>query len=337
MMLSTLLHELDGAENLFFLEKIRNRIYGWLKRKLPEKDWHVFVFGSTNRPEVLDPALIRSGRLSRAIKIDLPDRAGRRDILKGYLGRIKADADVSLDILVDEVSEVSPADIKVLITEEAPRKAVFDKAKTVKMEHVVSALREVQAGLKNPISDLDPHEREQIAVHESGHAILSWILTEKRLSTATIVRYGDSLGHVFPKETRQRAVRSLNEIWADLVVSIGGRAAEIVVYGEPLASVGGDYPHVMQRIEQLLNSGMWGTPIGTERENSVRIRGLFDAALEQAKELLSNHRGLHWSLVQALLTKDELDHEGIASLLGERPKEHIKLPLEPTMRNGGSQ
>jgi cell division protease FtsH len=200
------------------------------------------------------------------------------------------------------------------------------------MKHFVSAIREVQVGVKNPIKKIDPDEREKLAVHEAGHAILAWVLTNKRIATVTILRYGEALGHVMPLEVKERAVRTLNEIWTDLVISIGGRAAEIMVYGEPMASVGGDYPAVMNRIEKLLASGIWGTPVGTPAENSIRVRSLFDSALKQALLTLKTHNGLHWRLVEELIKVDELHHEDVIKVLGDvRPVEHIINPVEPDM------
>ncbi|MDR7537414.1 MAG: AAA family ATPase [Armatimonadota bacterium] len=334
MLLSTLLHELDGSADTFFVERWCRRVCGWLGIPLPPPDWHVVVFGSTNIPGVLDPALLRAGRLSRQIKVDLPDRAGRREIVAGYLRRIRAAPDVDVDTLVDELSDVSPADIKVLVTEEAPRVAVFEGADCVHMRHLLQALHEVQVGLRNPISEVDPLERERIAVHEAGHAVLQWVLTDHRISSVTVVRYGDALGHTLSKETRQRVVRSLNELWVDTVISAGGRAAEIMVYGEPLRSVGGDYPAMMDRCRELLDWGLWGSPAWTAAQRAQLTRYLFDEALSQAGRLLQRYKALHWALVQRLVVDDEVTHDELVQLWGDRPREALPNPQRPKRVDG---
>jgi ATP-dependent Zn protease len=122
----------------------------------------------------------------------------------------------------------------------------------------------------------------------------------------------------------------LKELWVDAVVTCGGRAAELVVYGEPLVSVGGDYPHAMARLQALLDFGIWGAPIVNERERGRAISYLFEKAIDTAKAIISSHSGEHWALVQALLKSEELEHEDIASVLGGRRKLEVEIPPKPS-------
>lgn len=329
--LNTLLYELDGSMDRSLIERLTARVAGFLGIELPPPDRAVFCIAATNVPvQMLDSALTRSGRLNRVLPVGRPDRPGRKDILVGYLEKVSHVLTPSdIEELVDETAEMTPADIKLLVQEEAPRKALFAGHDRVEPDDFVEALREVQVGLKNPISFIDPQEREKLAVHEAGHTVLQWTLTDHRVSTTTIIRYGDALGHMMPVETRDRTIRTLNETWADLVIGIGGRAGEIMVYGEPMQSVGGDYPHVLYGIEKLLASGLWGTPVGTQRENSIRVRAMFDQALTAALKVLHDHKDIHWRLVEALQAKDTLRHDEVVRLFGERHRITIPNPVEP--------
>jgi ATP-dependent Zn protease len=285
---------------------------------------------NTNIPEVLDPALTRAGRLNRRIPVHKPDREGRREIIKGYLNKVHENLDTfQIEDLTDDAGEMSPAEIRQLVLEEAPRKAHFRGSEVVEAQDFTEALSEVQVGMKNPFKTLTPDERKALAVHEGGHAVLAWVLTDHRLQKVTIIRYGDALGHVAPVEVQERHLRTLREYYHDLVISLGGRAGEILCH-EMMASTGGDYPAVMARASYLLSRGMWGTPLGTEKETSIRARALFEVGLEDAIKLLKKYKRLHDDIVDALLTHNELKHDDVVKLFGERPVEKLAFPTEPS-------
>ena len=329
--LSTLLYELDGTMERTRLEKLMAIVYGLFGKKMPGRDWVVFTMAATNVPEVIDSALTRAGRLDRNIVIDKPDREGRKEILGGYLKKVKTAKDVvaHLDSLTDEMQGMTPAQVKMAVLSEGPRKAVFAGRKEVTFGDLQAALRELQVGLKTPIRVISKSERRAIAAHEAGHAILVWLLTNHRLTNVTVERYEEALGHVLHHEVQEQYLKSLTNYWHDLIISLGGRAGEIAEFGQPLASVGGDYHHAIHVARVLLEQGVWGTPISTEREFSSKVKVLFDAGLLEAKRLLGEYREDHKSLTEALVVKGELGHDEVAALLGERPVTIAALPESP--------
>jgi AAA+ superfamily predicted ATPase len=335
--LNTLLYELDGKIPALpwwlkpfglFIRLVNPK---WMP---PESSDVVFFMGATNRPDILDPALTRAGRLNRRIPVDRPDWEGRREILKGYVGQVRS-KDIDFDALTDETAYMSPADIRQLTLEEATRKAHFASREYVTMQDFEESISEIHVGLKNPFASLRPEERKALAVHEAGHAVLAWVLTDHRISKVTIQRYGSALGHVLPIEVKERNLRTLRDYYHSLVISMGGRAGEVVAH-ELMSSVGGDYPSVMSYGGWLLSRGMWGTPVNTEAEASLRFRALFNVGLEDAVRLLRKYALLHNALIEALLMKDELNHAEVEALFqasgqGERPVEKLSLPTEPAL------
>jgi cell division protease FtsH len=124
--LTRLLYEMDGIEEMSRWEKIKAKLYRLLRRPIPPRDWHVLFMGSTNRPDVLDPALTRPGRFDRTIVVDKPDRAGRRDIIKYYLAKIRHDDSVDVEAIVSDTAWATPAKIMSAVTKDAVRLALFD-------------------------------------------------------------------------------------------------------------------------------------------------------------------------------------------------------------------
>lgn len=333
--LNTLLYELDGkipAVPLWLRPAVfvlRLVLPKWMPR---EPDDVVFFMGATNRPDVLDPALTRAGRLNRRIPVGKPDWAGRKEILSGYVKKVKH-ADLDLEALTDETSAMSPADIRQLVMEESTRKAHFRGSDKVEMVDFEESISEIHVGLKNPFTSLRPEERLALAVHEAGHAVLAWVLTDHRISKVTILRYGDALGHVLPIEIKERNLRTLRDYYHNLVISLGGRAGEVLKH-EMMSSVGGDYPAVMYYAGWLLSRGLWGTPVSTEKETSLRFRAMFDVGLADAVRTLRKYAALHDALIEALLTRNELNHAEVEHLFNEaggaaRPVERLEMPNEP--------
>lgn len=331
MELSTLLYELDGSMERGMLERLQSIIYGVLGKKMPGRDWVVFTMAATNVPEAVDKALTRAGRLDRRIIVNEPDREGRREIILGYLNRIKAapNVDANIEALVDEMQSMTPAEIWRAVTTEGPRKAVFAGHDEVTFADIQHALRELQVGLRTPIRGISEDEKTAVAVHESGHAVLVWLLTTHRLSNVTIVRYEGALGHVLHHPDREQYLRSLKDFWYDLIISLGGRAGEIIRFGAPLASVGGDYHHAIHVARTLLEQGLWGTPIATDKEFSDRVRVLFEEGLREAKRLLGEYVELHTKLVDKLVLSGEIGHEEVTDLWGPRPWIAVPLPDAP--------
>lgn len=340
--LNTLLYELDGKiPSLPFYLRPFGLIVRVFDKKWAPKETNdvVFFMAATNRPGVLDPALRRAGRLNRSIPVGKPEWEGRREIILGYVGKVKNTlTEEDMRALTDETADMSPADIRQLALEEATRKAHFRGSVVVEMRDFQDSLTEVRMGLRHPFTTIRPEERKALAVHEGGHAVLDWVLTDDRISTVTIIRYGDALGHVSPIPVYEKKLNTLRDYYNQLVVFLGGRAGEIVKH-EPMGSVGGDYPGATFFMDYLLRSGLWGTPYATEDESSRRYRALFDSGLDDAQRLLREYGAFHDALIEELLMKNELRHDDVAAIWerawneSPRPMIRLELPKEPELKH----
>ena len=129
--LTRLLYEMDGIDSKTLKEKLKGKLFQIMGKKPPDRNWHVLFMGSTNRPDVIDPALKRPGRFDQLIKVDLPDRTGRREIVEGYLRTVNHDDTVDIEAIVMNNRAATPAQIMAAITKDAVRVALFDHRNAV--------------------------------------------------------------------------------------------------------------------------------------------------------------------------------------------------------------
>src|SRR4051794_30046730 len=191
----------------------------------------VILIGATNRVDVLDKALLRPGRFDRQIHIGLPDIAGREAILAVHALKVPLAEGADLKSLARATAGFSGAELGNLINEAAIF-AARGGSSEVTREHLDAARNKVIMGLERRSLVLDPEERHLVAVHEAGHALCA-CLTEgsDKVHTATIVPHGRALGLVMRLPERDRLCIPLEKLEADLIVAMGGRAAEEVVLG----------------------------------------------------------------------------------------------------------
>ena len=180
---------MDGISEHSRMDKIKARIRKLLGKEPAKRDWHVLFMGSTNRPDVLDPALLRPGRFDQIIKVDRPDRVGRKAIIQGYLSKINHDESIDVDAIVADTPRATPAQVMSAITKDSVRRALFANREYVLQEDIDQAIQEQLVGMANPIEDMDPVLLRQVAYHESGHAIVQhYVMPDQRISRVSIVR-----------------------------------------------------------------------------------------------------------------------------------------------------
>jgi cell division protease FtsH len=262
--LSTLLSQMDGMNQPSRGEKLKARIWRTFGKKyVVKRNWHVMWMGSTNRPDVLDPALTRSGRLDTKIAVEPPDRASRRLIIEGYLSRIQHDDSVDVEAIVADTNGMTPADISGAITKDAVRLAFFDGRKKVSQKDIDKAFLEQQSGMEMPIEEFDEEQRRVLAYHEAGHAIAQYyMMPEQKIVRATIVRLSTgSYGHVSMTDTVEQHIRPVNRLAYDIIVAMAGREGERIYSGEMYQSVGGDFPSIRVMMYMLVENGFFGPPI----------------------------------------------------------------------------
>jgi len=302
----------------------------------------IVLIAATNRPEVLDPALLRAGRFDRQVLVDRPDKAGRVAILEVHLGRVKLAPTVSPLHVAELTPGFSGADLANLVNE-AALVATRRNARQLDMRDFTAAVERIVAGLEKKNRLLSPREREIVAHHELGHALVATALpgTDPVHKISIIPRGIGALGYTLQRPTEDRFLMTREELEDKLAVLLGGRAAEKEVYGhlstgasDDLARASdiarsmvtryalvpelGNVTYIEER-SPLLGAPGLGTaraPYGAETARQIdhAVRALVDRALARAEAVLRANRALLDTCAQRLLEKETLDEEELREL-----------------------
>jgi cell division protease FtsH len=294
----------------------------------------VVILAATNRPEILDPALLRAGRFDRQVLVDRPDRGGRVDILKVHLKKIQLAAGVDADAIAALTPGFAGADLANLVNE-AALLATRRKADAVDMPDFTAAIERIVAGLEKRKRLLSPHEREVVAYHEMGHALVTMALpgldTVHKISI--IPRGIGALGYTIQRPTEERFLSTRAELENRMAVLMGGRAAESLVFGQVSTGGADDLVKVTDiALDMVTRFGMdrqvgqvaherapspfleqpvrWTGERAYSEETARRIdaavRELVDAAFARASAVLTARRELLERGARLLLEKETL-------------------------------
>ena len=305
----------------------------------------VVLLGATNRPEILDPALLRAGRFDRQILVDRPDRSGRVAILKVHMKKVLAAPDVDIDALAAMTPGFSGADIANLINEAAVL-ATRRHGDRVTMEDFNAAIERIVAGLEKRSRILSPHERTVVAHHEMGHALLGMLLksTDVVHKVSIIPRGIGALGYTIQRPIEDRFLMSREELETKMAVLLGGRAAETLVFDEISTGAADDLAKATDIARSMVtrygmvdelgevtyetaHTPFLGTPPGqsgweprtyseeTAREIDCAIRRIIGAAFERATETLAKHRDILEKGAKRLLEHETLNEDELKALL----------------------
>jgi cell division protease FtsH len=328
--LSTLLSQMDGMNEPTRMEKLKTRLWRMFGQKyVVKRNWHIMWMGSTNRPDVLDPALTRSGRLDTKIAVEAPDRASRRLIVQGYLGKIKHDETIDVEAIVADTNGLTPADISGAITKDAVRLAFFDGRKKVSQKDIDKAFMEQTIGMETPVEEMEESQRRVLAYHEAGHAVAQYyVMPDQKIVRATIMHLSTgSQGHVMPVDTVDQHIESVVRYAYDIAVSLAGRAAEKIFTGEIFASTGGDYRNVQYNLWKLSVYGYFGPrmamkfgSIGGDSQVSAMAS---DETLEKywtkMEDMTDRLLRRHWrevtALAEELLVKNTLNGKEVVDII----------------------
>ena len=294
-----------------------------------ERTEAVVVLGATNRPEILDPALLRPGRFDRRVSVQAPDKAGRRKILEVHTRAMPLDDDVDLDALASSTPGMVGADLANLANEAALLAARRDHDK-VHMADFTDALEKILLGTERGIV-LSPGDRERTAYHESGHALVGMLTPDADpVRKISIIPRGMALGVTLSTPDADRVSYSREDLQAKIKVALGGRAAEEVIYGKITTGAESDIQNLTQIARQMV--GRWGmsdeigpvavlpadgngpllpgaaeTSPQTQWMVDQAVTRLIDEAHADVTRLLTEHRDQLESLARALLAAETLD------------------------------
>jgi cell division protease FtsH len=312
--LTRLLYEMDGINEQTRSEKWRARWYQLIRKPVPPRDWHVLFMGSTNRPDVLDPALTRPGRFDRTVVVDKPDRAGRREMVKYYVNKIKADKTVDIEAIVSDTAWATPAKIMSAITKDAVRLALFDGREQVAQRDIELAFQEQAMGLENPIEEMEPDQRRQVAYHEAGHAIVQhYLRPDERIVRVSIVRRSEALGYVLPVPNYDIYALPLRTFVADILVSMAGHVATKLFLGEYWTGATSDFQKVRSTLWKLAHFGYFGPPLQMEpgaalglKDRNDSVESFWNKLEEQTAQILTKHAAEVHAVANALLERSDL-------------------------------
>jgi cell division protease FtsH len=218
-------------------------------------DTPVIILAATNRPEILDQALLRPGRFDRQVLVDKPDFEGRVKILKVHVKNVKIDDDVDLEEVARLTAGLAGADLANVVNE-AALLAGRKSQKTVKQQDLFESVERAIAGLAKKSRRINPKEKKIVAYHESGHALLAET-TEgaKKVSKVSIVPRGlAALGYTLNKPEEDKFMMQMHELWAEVDVLLGGRAAEQVFIGEISTGAGNDLERATDIIKSMVQT-----------------------------------------------------------------------------------
>ena len=312
-------------------------------------DKGVILMAATNRPDVLDSALLRPGRFDRQIGIDRPDLKGREAIFKVHLRAIKSGPDVKASVLSEMTPGFAGADIANVCNEAALIAARRNK-KAVDLDDFNYALDRVIGGLEKKSKIISPAEKEIIAYHEAGHAICGWFLEHASpLVKVTIVPRGiGTLGYAqyLPKE--EHIVRT-EQLLDRMCMTLGGRAAEKVIFDKISTGAQSDLDQVTKQAYSMIIVYGLNDKIGnvsyhgmsqdqfqkpysdlTAKEIDEEVRSLIEGQYKRAIELLNERRDELEILARALLEREVLLKSDLEKLIGKRPFEPVQVETPET-------
>jgi cell division protease FtsH len=293
------------------------------------------LLAATNRPEILDPALLRAGRFDRQILVDKPDRKGRSDILKVHARKIKLDDSVDLDQIAALTPGFTGADLANLVNE-AALVATRKHCNAVSMDHFTQAIERIIAGLEKRNRLLNERERKVVAFHEMGHALVAaGNNTTDRVHKVSIIPRGiGSLGYTIQRPTEDRYLLSKKELLDKMMTLMGGRAAEIIIFGEISTGAADDIDKATNIAREMVTrygmdehlghatydaepKSMLGAPgafakVRNYSEESARkideaVQSLVDGALDAAASFLKANIEVLTSSARLLLERESLD------------------------------
>ncbi len=297
----------------------------------------VIILAATNRVDILDKALLRAGRFDRQIYVDLPDLNERKEVFGVHLRPLKLDGDVDVDLLARQTPGFSGADIANVCNEAALIAARHSKPSVGKQDFL-SAIDRIIGGLEKKTKVMTVAEKRAIALHEAGHATISWFLEHANpLIKVTIVPRGRALGAAWylPEE---RQITTKEQMLDEMCATLGGRAAEEVVLGHISTGAMNDLEKVTKQAYAMVayvgmsdkmpnlcyyntNEYQFSKPYSEHTAELIdkEVQNMIAEQYERAKNLLVEHREGHNELAQLLIDREVIFAEDVERIFGKRP------------------
>ena len=302
-------------------------------------DTNVIVMAATNRADILDKALMRAGRFDRSIYVDLPELHERKQIFEVHLAKIKLDPNIDREFLAKQTPGFSGADIA-NVCNEAALIAARNSHESVTKQDFLDAVDRIIGGLEKKNKAIKPSEKKRVAFHEAGHATISWLVEHAApLLKVTIVPRGRSLGAAWylPEE---RQLTTTEQMLDEICATLGGRAAEQVVFGNISTGALSDLERVTKQAQAMVtiyglndkvgnisyydSSGQseynFGKPYSEQTAKVIdeEISKLIETQYQRAVSILTENRDKLDALAQKLLDKEVIFREDLEEIFGKR-------------------
>jgi cell division protease FtsH len=316
---------------------------------------NIILIAATNRPDILDPALLRPGRFDRQIVVDRPDRNGRLKILEVHTKGKPIAPEIDLDTLAAGTPGFTGADLANLVNEAALLAARRGK-KTIEMVELEEGIMRVIAGPEKRTRLLSEHERKVTAYHEMGHALVGHHLPNcDPVHKISVISRGQALGYTISLPREDRFLQTRSALMDQMAMTLGGRAAEEIVFHEITTGAANDLEKVTHTAKQMImrfgmseklgprtlgrNHDMpfLGRELSAEpdysdeiaREIDDEIRRIVEEAHERARKVLSDHIEELHQISQILIERETIDKDQFERLLAGEPEESVFAEPEP--------
>jgi cell division protease FtsH len=318
---------------------------------------NIILIAATNRPDILDPALLRPGRFDRQIVVDRPDRKGRAQILGVHTRGKPLSKELDLDNLAAQTPGFTGADLSNLVNE-AALLAARQGQREIEQLHLEEGIMRVIAGPEKKTRVMSEKERRITAYHEMGHAIVAHFLEHTDpVHKISVIARGQSLGYTISLPSEDKFLTTRAELGDTMTMTLGGRAAEEIVFGEVTTGASNDLEKVTQTAKQMvMRFGMseklgprvfghdHGQPfLGREfssepdysddvaREIDDEIRRVVEEAHQNARDILESHRQQLNSVSEILIRRETIEREQFIQLLDGRSEEDVFGSEEPVV------
>jgi cell division protease FtsH len=330
---------------------------------------NIILIAATNRPDILDPALLRPGRFDRQIVVDRPDRVGRKKILEVHTRGKPLAREIDIDALAGQTPGFTGADLSNLVNEAALLAARDGKREITQVELEEGIMR-VIAGPEKKTRVMSEKERKITAYHEMGHAIVGHFLPNSDpIHKISVISRGQALGYTISLPGEDKFLTTRSELLDTMAMTLGGRAAEEIVFGEITTGASNDLEKVTTSAKQMvMRFGMseklgprvfghdHGQPfLGREfsaepdysdeiaREIDLEIRRIVESAHQQARDILGSHREQLTKISEILLKRETIEADQFVALLDGRTEQDVfgaeapPAPPLPTPPTSGSE
>ncbi len=321
-----------------------------------ETNTNIIVIAATNRPDILDPALLRPGRFDRRVTLDLPDVTGREAILKVHIAGKPLSNEIKIDVVARETPGFSGADLSNLVNEAALLAARKNQS-SIFMQDFEEAIERVIAGPERKSRVINQREKEMTAYHEAGHALVAWHLPHAdRVHKISIVSRGNMGGHTTLLPEEDRYLWTKNQFQDMLAVMMGGRVAEELIFDEVTTGASNDIeratktalgmvkrygmsaslgPRTFGKREELVFLGRelneerdYGDKIAEEIDGEVRH--LIHGAYRQAQEVLLDYKPKLVQVAEYLIEHEAISGDALVELFNDDLPGTEPEPVEPT-------